>query len=142
MIEGSSDKYREDPHKDKPPHERLECYRQDAIRKIKGSPEDIEALKDFSLEQIQALVKVQEAMAGYDKRKAYQGYNHETDRRIIASELMAENNPLREMIVALEILLQQKTMRVRHLEEKIAEMRSGLKIGNKYNHPKDPNDGQ
>lgn len=69
-------------------------------------------------------------------------YNHETDRRIIASELEEAVEPLRKRIVALEILLQQKTMRVRHLEEQIAEMRSGLKIGNKYNHPKDPNDQQ
>jgi hypothetical protein len=69
-------------------------------------------------------------------------YNPETDRRIVASELEEVVKPLRDRIVALEILLEQKNMRVRHLEETISEMRSGLKIGSKYNTKKEVNDGQ
>lgn len=38
----------------------------------------------------------------------------------------------KERVIALEILLEQKSMRIRHLEEQIKEMRSGLKIGDKY----------
>lgn len=79
---------------------------------------------DLDDDQKEALSLIQRSMSDYDR-----GIRDATDS-------------LSKRIVALEILLQQKTMRVRHLEEKIAEMRSGLKIGNKYNHPKDPNDRQ
>lgn len=165
MIEGSSlEKFKEDPHKDKPAHERLECYKQDAIAKIKGSQEDIAALKDMnlSLEQLNALAKVQKAMLGYDKstRENYvknkqEGYNEETDHRVIASELQNELEPLRKRIIALEVILEIKSNDAVNREKLLAEKDSTIALlrreivdlkkhgnGNKFTKQKDVDDEQ
>lgn len=69
------------------------------------------------------------------------GYDHNKDRR----ELEEAVEPLRKRIVAMEILLQQRDMKIRHLEEKIAENRSGLSKHDgrrPWAQPIDPNDQQ
>ena len=57
-----------------------------------------------------------------------QGYNHERDHRVIASELEAELEPLKKRIAALEILLEQRGYEAREREKLVSEQQSTIDI--------------